>query len=236
MPAGRVISKRIPTCPGRDSRFTLRRNPDRGNAWWVYYEYPTDTFHPADDAHPELVLLVNTLKQAEVHYEGGGFSINEHGQVIARMSAPAGYGAQSIHVVGLTGGVIASYGETITFDNGTLSPLAPAVEGAVWAGPLCGVSYTFTAPGNPRPPSRNFDEVFVEIEGQIVQLSVDAGIDPYPPIAGPLATFLVALRRRLPIGGRFRVNEHGRAFTSKDNVFIGIVPLSDWFKPLTPLS
>jgi hypothetical protein len=236
MPTARVISKRIPTCPGRDSRFTIRRNPDRGGSWWVYYEYPTDTLHPADNPHPELVQLVNTLKDEEVHYEGGGFSINEHGQVIARMNASAGYGGQSIHVVGVNGGVVSTCEEIITFENGTLSPIADALEGAVWSGPLCGISYTFSAPGNPKPPSRNFDEVFVEIEGRIVQLSVDAGVNPYPPVTGPLATFLAALRRRLPTGGRFRVNEQGRAFTSYGNVFIGIVPLPQWFRPLTPLS
>lgn len=236
MPTGRVISRRIPICPGRDSRFTIRRNPDQGNSWWVYYEYPTDTLHPADDAHSDLVELVNNLKQAEGNQEGGGFSINEHSQVIARTTAPSGYGGQSIHVIGLQGGNIATYDETIVFDNGMLSPKAIQLEGEKWTGPLCGTSYSFTAVGNPQAPSLNFDEVFVKIAGQVVQISIDVGINPYPPKIGPLASFLAALRRQLPSGGRFRVNEQGRAFTSDDNIFIGIIPKAEWFRPLTPLS
>jgi hypothetical protein len=236
VPSGRVISRRVPICPGRDSRFTLRQNLDQGNAWWVYYENPPDTFHPADDPHIELVQLVNGLKESEVNYEGGGFTINEHSQVIARMLAPAGYGGRSIHVVGLHGGVIATYCEPITFQHGLLSPLAMPGEGDIWQGPLCGTSYSFAAPGSPKAPSNNFDEVFVEIGGKKILLSTDAGITPYAPTVGPLAEFLAALRTQLPNGGRFRVNEHGRAFTSNGNIFIGVVPLSQWFKALTPLS
>lgn len=236
MPTGRVISKRIPVCPGRDYRFTIRRNPEQANSWWVYYEYPPGTRYPADDAHSELVQLVNALKMAEVNYEGGSFSINEHFQVIARMTAPPAYGGQAIHVVGLHQGVVATYEPVIVFENGTLSPTGSPLEGEKWEGPLCGTSYSFSAPANPKPPSRNFDEVFVEIEGNVHQLSIDASINPYPPTTGALASFLAALRRRLPIGGGFRVNEHGRAFTSNGNIFIGIVPLTQWFKPLTSRS
>jgi len=236
MPTGRVISKRIPICPGRNARFTIRRNPDQGNLWWVYYEYPPDTFHPADDAHSDLVEVVNDLKQAEGNQEGGGFSINEHFQVIARTTAPAAYGGQSIHVVGLREGDVVTYEQTIVFENGMLSPTTTPLEGEKWEGPFCGTSYSFTKVGNPQAPSLNFDEVFIKIAGQVVQLSLDAGINPYPPKTGPLASFLAALRRQLPSGGRFRVNEHGRAFTSDGNIFIGIVPLTEWFKPLTPLS
>jgi len=236
MPTGRVISRRIPICPGRNSRFTIRQNPDQGNLWWVYYEYPTDTLHPADDAHSDLVELVNDLKLAEGNQEGGGFSINEHFQVIARTKAP-GYGGQAIHVVGLHEGDVVTYEQTIVFEKGMLSPTATPLEGEKWVGPLCGTTYSFTAVGNPQAPSLNFDEVFVKIAGQVVQVSVDAGINPYPPQIGPLASFLAALRRQLlEEGGRFRVNEHGRAFTSDGHIFIGIVPLTQWFKPLAPLS
>jgi hypothetical protein len=238
MPTSRVIPKKLPSCPGRDSRFTIRHNPDQGNEWWVYYEPPGADRIPADGPHRELVDVVNSLKEAAGNQAGGSFSINEHQQVIARMTSPAAYPGNAIHVIGLlegTGEVII-YSETITFLGGTLTPLATPAEGAAWTGPLCGMSYTFVAPGNPQPPSSNFDEVFVDINGQRVQLSTAAGHSPYPPPVGPLSEFLAALRRQLPIGGRFRVNEHGRAFTSDENIFIGQVPLNQWFTPLTPLT
>jgi hypothetical protein len=233
--SGRVIPHRLPSCPGFDSRFTIRHNPERDNAWWVYYEPPGANRIPADDAHSELIELVNGLKQAEGQSPGGSFSINEHGQVIARTSAPPGQG-NAVHVIDVSGGAVTTYTTPILFNQGQLSPLATPDEGQPWPGPLCGMSYTFAKVGNPKPPSRNLDEVFVEEEGQILLLSTNAGIRPYPPTAGPLANFLAALRRQLPSGGRFRVNEHRRAFTSNGSVFIGVLPLENWFRPLTPRS
>jgi hypothetical protein len=238
MPTSRVIPKKLPSCPGRDSRFTIRHNRDQNNEWWVYYEPPGDDLIPADAAHRELVEVVNSLKEAEGNQAGGSFSINEHQQVIARMTSPAAYPGNAIHAIGLTEGTrdVYTYAAVITFQGGALSPLSMPAEGEVWPGPLCGMSYSFAAPSNPQTPSNNLDEVFVDINGQRVQLSADAGLSPYPPQVGPLSEFLAALRRQLPRGGRFRVNEHGRAFTSDENFFIGQVPLNQWFKPLTSVT
>jgi hypothetical protein len=164
---------------------------------------------------------------------GGAFSINEHHQVIARTKAPPGYRQNSVHVVDISDGVVQEYAETITFQEGAIDPTAEPSEGDPWPGPRCGSTYRFAAPGNKKPPSHNLNEVWTEIEGQIVLLSAHAGETPYPPAAGPLAAFVAALRRQLPPGGRFRVNEHGRAFTADQNVFIGNVPLASWFPPLS---
>ena len=54
---------------------------------------------------------------------GGSFSINEHGQVIARTKAPAGQG-NTMHVVNISGGVVAAYTTPIVFQQGQLSPVA----------------------------------------------------------------------------------------------------------------
>jgi len=230
MPASLVIPKRLPVCPNRDSRFTVRQYD---GSWWVHYQSPDGTLIPADDPHQELVNLVNALKEAEGNAPGGGFSINEHFQVIARMSAPAGYKQNTIHVVDISGGVVKQYCSKITFQGGILDPTVEATEGAEWLGPRCGATYRFAAPGNPKPPNHDFDEVWTEIEGQIELLSAHTKPNPYPPTTGPLSAFLGALRRQLPNGGRFRVNEHGRAFTSDQNLFIANVPLHNWFPPLS---
>jgi hypothetical protein len=233
MPASRVIPKRLPVCPGRDSRFTVRHNSANGGDWWVFYEAPGGTLIPADSPHQELVRLVNELKEAEGIAAGGAFSINEHFQVIARMKAPAGYQQNTIHVVDISSGAVQKYTQTITFQEGAIDPTAKPVEGSLWRGPRCGATYRFAAPGNKKPPSHNLDEVWTEIEGQIDLLSTHAKSVPYPPTDGPLAAFVAALRRQLPQGGRFRVNEHCRAFTADQNVFIGNVPLAFWFSPLS---
>jgi hypothetical protein len=178
-----------------------------------------------------LVKLVNELKAAEGMAAGGGFSINEHFQVIARMAAPAGYKQNSIYVVDTSSGLVKTYTQTITFQGGAINPKAELEEGDNWTGPRCGATYRFAAPGNKKPPTHNLDEVWTEVEGQIDLLSTHLNA-AYPPTTGPLATFLAALRRQLPQGGRFRVNEHGRAFTANESVFIGLVPLGSWFSPL----
>lgn len=235
--SGRIIPHRLPSCPGRDSRYTLRHNTDQPDSpWWVYYELPSGERVPADDPHTVLVNLVNALKRSCSGQEGGAFSLNEHGQVIARTSDPGGV-ANAVHLVGVSGGQVVRYDEAITFRDGALDPSVEPSPGEPWPGPLCGMTYKFAAPGNRKPPSRCLDEVFVEVEGRVLLLSVEAGINPYPPAPGQeLATFLAALRQRLPQGGRFRVNEHGRAFTSDTNAFIGTAPLDDWFPELTPRS
>jgi hypothetical protein len=230
MPASRVIPKRLPVCPDRDSRFTIRRNEGE---WWVHYQASDGTFIPADAPHSELVALINDLKEAESNAAGGAFSINERGQVIARMKAPPGYQQSAIHVVDISGGAVQTYTQTITFQGGLLDPTAEVAEGSPWPGPRCGSSYSFAAPGNRKPPSNNLDEIWTEIEGKVDLVSTHTKPNPYPPTTGALADFLAALRRQLPQGGRFRVNEHGRAFTADQNIFIGNVPLASWFPPLS---
>jgi hypothetical protein len=230
---GRIIGTRLPCCPGKDSRYTLRRNTDRAaRPWWVFYAPPGDDPIPADEPHQELVARVNTLKMEMAQTEGGPFSINEHGQVIARTRAPAGQG-NTIHIINVTSRGVSTYETPILFQGGQLDPRACPAEGEPWPGPLSGMTYRLTARGNPQPPSRNQNEIFVIEEGEILQISTRAGIRPYPPTEGPLAQFLQALRLQLPDGGRFRVNEHCRAFTPDGSVYIGTIPRSEWFRPLT---
>jgi hypothetical protein len=229
MPGSVVISKRIPVCPNRDSRFTIRKY---NGTWWVHYKEPGGTLIPADAAHQDLVDLVNRLKAEEGNSAGGAFSINERSQVIARMKASVGYKQDSIHVVDISSGVVRTYAQKITFDGGKLDPTAKPDEGEPWPGPRCGSTYSFAIQGHKKPPSHNVDEIWTEIEGTDDLLSTHTKPNPYPPTKGPLASFLAALRRQLPSGGRFRVNEHGRAFTANDNLFIGSIPLSSWFPPI----
>jgi hypothetical protein len=235
--AGRIIGTRLPCCPGKDSRLTLKHNRNHpGQPWWVFYEPPGDDPIPADDPHEELVEVVNSLKMEMAHTEGGPFSINEHGQVIARARAPAGPG-NTAHIINVTSrGTVSEYLVPILFRDGELDPQSTPGEGESWPGPLSGMTYKFAAPGNPQPPSRKLDEIFVTEEGIVLQISTQAGIAPYPPVGGCLARFLLALRRQLPQGGRFRVNEHGRAFTSNRAVYIGTIPKDEWFRPLTARS
>ena len=238
MPTSRVVPKRLPVSPGQDSRYTIRRNAQEDNQWWVYYKPQGADRIPADDPHLELVARVNRIKEADGKPPGGSFSINEHMQVIARMGAPAGHAGNAVHVVDVAEGGVYTYSTLITFRGGAFSPSATVTEGTSWPGPLCGTTYAFAAPNAPRPPSNCVDEVRIEVNGRLEQLSAHCGITPYPPSTGPLAAFLAALRRQLPGGGRFRVNEMGKAFCSNEtlgNRFIGTIPLRHWFPPISPI-
>src|SRR5205823_4781391 len=136
MPTPRVTPKRAPVSPGRDSRFTLRRNSDQDNQWWVYYEPQGADPIPADQAHPELVDLLTVLKGSEGQGPGGGFTINEHSQIIARTSPAGGYQDQAaVHIVGIQNGVIVTYTNVITFQDGALDPSATPGVGDLWSGP-----------------------------------------------------------------------------------------------------
>ena len=151
--AGRVIGTRLPCCPGKDSRYTLRRNSqEEGRPWWVFYEPPGDDPIPADDDHATLVKLVNGLKMEMAGTEGGPFSINEHGQVIARGRAPEGQG-NTIHIINVTSrGAVSTYTDPILFQDGALDPQANPKEGGPWSGPLSGMSYKLARARKPEAP------------------------------------------------------------------------------------
>lgn len=234
--SSRVISHRLPSSTGRDSRFTIRHNEQHpGSPFWVHCLSSSGELFAADDPHKDLVDLVNGLKAERGIPPGGAFSINEHRQVIARMNAPPTAKEKTHHVIEIDSrGSVATYNPRIAFRGGKMDPEATPREGDVWPGPLCGMTYTFAAQQNPKPPSRNLDEIWMEVEGINVELSQDAAIDPYPPLPGAdaLGNFLAVLRRCLPSGGVFRVNERGRAFTPDHATFIGVVPTARWFLPL----
>jgi len=83
-------------------------------------------------------------------------------------------------------------------------------------------------------PTRERVQASIDLVGRGRHVeALDSFYQTYPPTTGALADFLAALRRQLLQGGRFRVNEHGRAFTADQNIFIGNVPLASWFPPLS---
>ncbi|HUY35864.1 MAG TPA: hypothetical protein VMV69_24185 [Pirellulales bacterium] len=111
---GRIIGTRLPCCPGKDSRYTVKHNSLRaGRPWWVFYEPTGNDPIPADDPHEELVALVNSLKMEMAQSEGGPFSINEHDQVIARCKAPAGPG-NVIHIINIKSNPLSAWFRPLT--------------------------------------------------------------------------------------------------------------------------
>jgi hypothetical protein len=233
MSLSRVVPKLLPVCPGRDSRFTLKRNYTEGGEWWVHYTSPGGDI-PADQAHPGLVERILKIKKQLVGTEGGSFSINEHFQVIARMSGPHNSNLESVHAVDVAGGTVFIYRNVITFQGGVLDPTVATTEGSPWKGPLCGATYTIGVPGKRDNISGNYEDVRIKDTEERLSLHA-SGFSSYPPPSGSLADFLAALRRVLLGGGRFRVNEHRRAFTSDSPyAFIGIAPqYPGWFRPIS---
>jgi hypothetical protein len=99
--------------------------------------------------------------------------------------------------------------------------------------------YSFPAVDSAKGDSGFYDEVYYTPEGGgEVVLSKELNLNPYPPNpnSGKLFDFLTALRKYIATGGSFRVNEHGRAFTTSNNVYIGTIPFEKWFPALTARS
>src|SRR5437879_2700408 len=64
---------------------------------------------------------------------GGGFSINEYSQVIARTAPAGGYqNQQAVHIVGIRNGEVVTYTNLITFQGGMLDPSATPTVGDPW--------------------------------------------------------------------------------------------------------
>lgn len=211
-------------------KYFIQRNPDvSGRPWWVYVKNEAVTT-PADDAHEELVSLVLTLKrEMGAELGGGSFFLNEHSQVIASANPPLGWNANSVYLVGVneTGDVL-RYRKPLTFGDGIMDSSAMPAEGDIWTGPAVGVRYAF----NDALPDEKMVCFKFERKGPRLFLSHD--LEERGLTFGlELARFNDALHRVMDFGGgRFYVNEQGRAFSARSCEFIAQVPLESWFRAL----
>lgn len=165
--------------------------------------------------HPELVQMVNEIKQEYGAGSGGAFYINEYGHVLV----PAG---SEYYCAG-------SYGRYLEFDFEGISigPQAPSSlrPGDFWPGPRVGIPYVLTADGTDIRFSRQTGPSRI----REIRLSEEVG--------RPAATRLARrLGRHKYGGGRVYINEAREFFAPIEadggwrHIYLGPLGDDEWYK------
>lgn len=194
--------KFIGNCPRlapRDAKYAIRWRQGELVVSLIYRLGATERVYLSTDAHPELVQMVNAVKQAATGESGGVFYINEWRQVIVPVRGDLDYYYAGEY-----------YGDLeFEFDGRTLSgrPVDKAGNalkpGDLWEGPHPGIPYKLRAGGR---------DIAYEIRIgpdriREVRLSVEVGAEA----AAAAVQKVRAIRGEL--GGRFYVNEWRAMFT-----------------------
>lgn len=167
------------------------------------------------EQHPQLLAMVNAVKQTAGGSRGGPFLINEHKQVLVPTSA-------GWFVAG-------TYEEIIEFelDGEIISPEPPPdlSPGDHWPGPRVGMTYTLAAGGN---------DIYCRVEvgnrEVDVKLSEQAGVE-----ANFLAERLAETKGT--DGGRIYINEARQFFApvgageAPPYLYLGPLDEEPWFPP-----
>ncbi len=213
-------------CPrnvAKDAKYAIR---SRGNRLVVALTYSTsddETWHLAQEDHPDLIDMVNSVKVALTGQPNGSFYINEFCHVIVPVVGSSDYYFAGVYRRPL---IFDFEGDRISglprrSDGSELSP------GDVWNGPRVGIPYILTAGGydvyyqiSPRPDVT-----------KRVSLSKEIGVENARKVA------LLIAEVKGPSGGRFYVNEHLAIFTPLNEHgewsyrYIGQLDLNCWFRP-----
>lgn len=220
-------------CPrnvSRDAKYTVRRAPSGSGlsglvVGLVYEAEEEERWHPCTDQHPQLVQMVNDVKEELTGATGGAFYINEYGQVLV----PAA-GVDEYYLAGEYHGTLrfefeghVLTGEPVDVHGASLSP------GARWMGPHPGVPYVLA--GNCR------DIYFESTPRPLVTKKVKLSRAIGAPAALAVARMITAVKGI--DGGRFYVNEHRAIFTplersgSWEYIYVGQLDPSSWFPKVT---
>jgi hypothetical protein len=166
-------------------------------------------------AHPELVELVNGVKEDANGAPGGAFYINEYKHVLVPTDDGCTYAGRYVQLL------------CFRFEGQEISPQAPdgLVPGEDWPGPRVGTAYVLTA-------DRSDIKYEVETRPNVIairKLSAEIG----PGLAMRTARQFAAHK---PSGGRIYVNEAfecfgpGQSGDGVSHVYLGRVDEDAWFK------
>ncbi len=211
-----------PTNVSKDAKYTVRLEDGEYVVGLFYRSTDGELWYPSNGEHPDLVEMVNEVKNYHASSPGGAFYINEYCQVIVPVVGEekdyylAGEYNKSIEFK-FEGNILSGDAKDL---NG--NPLKP---GDMWIGPHPGIPYVLKAGGKDiyykywvRPK--------VEKE---VKLSDTLGRE-----AQKVATDIAKLKGSA--GGRFYVNEFKQIFAPKtgeqglEYIYIGkIDDLNHWF-------
>lgn len=166
------------------------------------------------DAHPQLVEMVNGVKEDYQFHAGGAFYIDEFRHVL--VPTDEGYMCPGYYERALV----------FRFEGREISPHAPAglQPGDEWTGTRVGIPYTLAADGR---------DIRYEAETRpnvIVKRSLSKEVGP-----SAAARTAAAFARHKPGGGRIYVNEAREVFTPTQRgndwgaIYLGSLGELDWF-------
>lgn len=203
-------------CPSnvsKDAKYSVVSGADGYEVRLTYRVSSRELALLTTDDHPDLVEMVNAVKNELSGQSGGAFYINEFRDVLV----PAG---GDCYFAG-----IYEHNLEFDFDGPSVSPVAPddLVPGDAWLGPHVGIRYTLEAGGKDiRYEKRSGNRVL------LVKLSDEVG----KTAATALATRLARVRGTE--GGRIYINEASEFFAPPRNdgsefIYLGHLEEDDWF-------
>lgn len=207
----------IPSNVSKDAKYSVISGTDGYEVRLVYRLSSRESELLTTDQHPELVAMVNDVKQEYNGALGGAFYINEFLDVLVPTVSGECYFA-------------GTYQRLLQFDLGggrTLGPHAPhgLRPGEPWDGPHVGIRYTLKAGGR--------DIAYKRVEGRRereFRLSDEHGPDAAAALARRLAS------HKGDAGGRIYLNEAGEFFSpppqpGMDYTYLGALDEDLWFAP-----
>jgi hypothetical protein len=210
----RVYPGNVPSNVSKDAKYSVVSG---GSGWEVRLIYRMSASERAlvtTSAHPELVAMVNGVKEESSGVPGGAFYINEYKHVLVPTSDGCMYAGRYAPLL------------CFRFEGLEITPVAPAElsPGDDWPGPRVGTAYILSADGTDiRYRYESRPNVLAEH-----RLSAEIGRGPAAKKARRLSTHKRG-------GGRIYVDEACECFgpTQGDGLghtYLGHIDTEEWFE------
>jgi hypothetical protein len=204
----------VPSNVSKDAKYSVVRGGDGWEVRLVYRLSSTEVALVTTASHPELVDLVNGVKEDVNGVPGGAFYINEYRHVVVPTEDGCLFAGRYTPLL------------SFRFEGREISPQPPddLSPGQSWQGPRVGTPYVLTADGT--------DVRYrVETRPNVLsdrKLSTEIGRGQAAKTARPIA-------RHKPGGGRIYVNEAYECFgptpgsDGTSHIYLGHIDADMWF-------
>jgi hypothetical protein len=210
----RVYSGNLPSNVSKDAKYSVVRGSDGWDVRLVYRLSSSERALVTTSSHPELVQLVNDVKEDVNGVAGGAFYINEYRHVLVPTEDGCRYAGRYTQLL------------EFRFEGLVISAQAPpdVAPGDDWRGPRTGTAYVLSADGS---------DIRYRVESRpnvITERKLSAEIG-----RGQAAVTARAIAQFKPSGGRIYLNEACECFgpsPGRDRLvhrYFGRVDLERWF-------
>jgi hypothetical protein len=204
----------VPSNISKDAKYSVVSGADGWEVRLIYRLSSTERALVTTSSHPDLVGLVNDVKQDVNGVPGGAFYINEYKHVLVPTEDGCLYAGRYLPLL------------HFRFEGQEISAEAPSdlTPGDIWRGPRVGTAYVLTADGSDiRYRVETRPNVLVDR-----RLSVETG-------RGQAARTARRIACHKPGGGRIYVNEAYECFgpapggDGVSHLYLGHIDESTWF-------